>query len=363
MRPALALLVVGTACGRIGFDHAAGGGDGPPDGAAMTPPGLACSETRSLGAAGITGVALQAVATARGLAALWLDPGGVLRGATWATDAGGAVIAGSTVEIAPGPFEQLWVAANGDEILAATQGGTSVTARILRGDLTTLVPEAGMGTGTFEGRDPLAARRGRPGFVAIAAAGAAPAIYEVDGASTPTPHPLAALAAHGAASIAADADGYAVITEHADQYGPGCWYSKVDDAFALASGPGSLESTQQADCDSSTVSASAGPMGAGVAWMDRDPINAYVEFRGTISGGNVASLSGETGTAQPLVTATSTGFAALYRSSAGLRAFDAAGSRTLSATAVLADLVTWADRALVLWTTPAGAPQLTRLCP
>jgi hypothetical protein len=369
MRSALALLVVVAACGRIGFDlktdpdDASPPDDGIPPGDAMTPPALACGETRSAGAAAITGSGLKAVVTARGLAALWIDPGGVLRGAIWKTDADGAVIAQSPLEIAPGPFTQLWAAANDDAILVATQESANVTGHFLKGDLTALLPSGSLGTGPLAGRDPIARRRGGPGFVAIANAAPKPAIYEIDGGGAPVSHPLEALAAHGVPSIAADLDSYAVITEYADQFGPGCWYSKVDDAFVLQSGPGSVESTQQADCDSSTVSATAGSMGVGIAWMDRDPVNSYVELRGTAAGGNVASMSGELNVELPLVTATATGFAAIYRSSAGLRAFDAAGTRTLSPTAVLADLVTWADRAIVVWTSATGAPQLTRLCP
>jgi hypothetical protein len=367
MRPALALLVVAAACGRLGFDPAAREGDAHPpgdaSGDAAPPPELACNETRSAGAAPITGSALEAVVTARGLAAVWLDSGGALRGSTWTTDENGGPVPQAPVDIAPGPFSKLWAAANGDQLLVAALAGANVTGHFLKDDLTPYLPSSSLGTGPLTGRDPIARRRGGAGFVAIAIAGAQPAIYEIDGAGPPASHPLTTLPSHAAPSIAADSAGYAVVTELADQFGPGCWYSKIDDAFAPAGGPGYVESTQQADCDSSTVSASAGPMGAGIAWMDRDPVNSYVEFRGTAGGGNVASMSGEMSTALPIVTATSAGFAVIYRSSAGLRAFDGAGARTLAPVAGLADLVTWADRAIVVWTTATGAPQLTRLCP
>src|SRR5829696_3400364 len=94
----LLLVVVASACGRLGFDAAAHGGDaGPGDGApggdAAVPPALACGETKSAGAAAITGSGLEAVVTPRGLAAFWLDTGGALYGVTWQTDAGGGVIA------------------------------------------------------------------------------------------------------------------------------------------------------------------------------------------------------------------------------------------------------------------------------
>jgi len=370
MRPALALLVLATACGRIGFDPARIGDDGgdaaasdglPP--ADTAPPALACAETRSAGTATITGKALEAVLTARGLAALWIDDAGALRGITWSTDAAGGVVPGAPTTIAAGPFQQLWAAANGDEILAVADAGPDLIGHFLKGDLTPLRPTITAGSGPIFGRAPIAPRRGGPGFVAVASDAGETAIHEIDGGNQPVPHPIAALALHGAPSIAADATGYAVITEYADQYGPGCWYSRVDEAFALGSGPGYVESTQQADCDSPIVAASAGPMGAGIIWMDRDPINVYVEFRGTAGGGNQANLGTETSPGQPNVTATSAGFVATFRSAAGLHAFDKAGSRKLSATTGLADLVTWGDVALVVWADAAGAPQLTRLCP
>ena len=214
----------------------------------------------------------------------------------------------------------------------------------------------------FAGRHPFTYKRGGSGFVGITQAGSAPIAYDISPPAQPVLHALLSLALHTTPSIAADHDGYAVVTEKADQYGPGCWYSKINDSFAFAGGPASIESTQQADCDSSTVSASAGPAGAGIAWLDRDPVNAYAEFRGTAAGSGVASLSGEL-PRNPIVTATSTGFALLYRAQLGVRVFDAAGRRTLVAFDALADLVTWADRAIVVWSTPGGQPQLTRLCP
>ncbi|HWO26447.1 MAG TPA: hypothetical protein VNO30_47290 [Kofleriaceae bacterium] len=361
---AMAAVAATTACGRFGFDPSgdAHPSDGSPDGD-PTPLALACGETRSAGAATLKGSTLAAVATARGLAALWLDSTGTLRGTTWTTDASGGLHEHAAVELAAGPFSELWAAANGDAILAATQAGGDATGHFLRGDLTKSQPSGALGVGALSGRDPIASRRGGPGFVAIAIAGPKPAIYELTGAEPPPQHLLVELVDHAVPSIAADAGSYAVITEFADQFGAGCWYSKVDDAFGFAGGPGSVESTQQADCDSATVAAAAGPLGAGIAWMDRDPANSYVEFAGTGGGGNVASMSGETDVGLPLVTGTSTGFAVAYRSSAGLRVFDRGGARTLAATAPLVDLVTWSDLALVLWTTATGAPQLTRLCP
>jgi len=96
----------------------------------------------------------------------------------------------------------------------------------------------------------------------------------------------------------------------------------------------------------------------------RDPVNSYVAFRGTASGGNTASMTGEVGAGRPLITATSTGFAVAYRSALGLRVFDGAGTRTLDPDPAVFDLVTWADRAVLVWTTIGDArPRLTRLCP
>jgi hypothetical protein len=98
--------------------------------------------------------------------------------------------------------------------------------------------------------------------------------------------------------------------------------------------------------------------------MDRDPVNSYVMFRGTAGGGNTASMTGEVGAGQPILTATSAGFAVAYRSALGLRVFDRAGIRSLDPDPAVFDLVTWADRAIVVWTTPGDArPRLTRLCP
>lgn len=99
-------------------------------------------------------------------------------------------------------------------------------------------------------------------------------------------------------------------------------------------------------------------------WMDRDPVNSYVEFLGAAAGGNVASVSGEVGAGQPIITATSTGFAVAYRSALGLRVFDRAGTRTFDPDPALFDLVTWADRAILVWTKVGDArPRLTCLCP
>ncbi len=368
MRWAFVLVAAAAGCGRLGFDAVA-----QSDGAsvladatdAMSPQAiaLACNETKVANAAAIGGTALQAVVTTRGLAALWLDPGGALRGTTWKAAPGGVAVVEDAVAIAPGPFSNVWVAANRDEILVVTENGSSRAARLLREDLTPIDPAMALTIEPLTGREPLTPRRGGgPGFIAIASA-AQPTIYEIDGRTAPVAHPLPALISHGLTSIAADSDGYAVVTEFADQFGPGCWYSKVSDAFAVTLGPGFLETTQQADCDSSTVSASAGPPGAGMAWMDRDPVSSNAEFRGTGGASGTASGPGEAGVGLPIVAATSTGFAVVYRSSLGVRVHDAAGVRTLAASAGFVDLVTWADRAIVVWTTMSGAAQLTRLCP
>jgi hypothetical protein len=368
VRLAFVLLAV-TGC-RIGFDplSQADDGDAGAPGDAGPAPELACGDTLTTTAAPISANALEAVVTSRGLAALWLGPGGALLGTTWRAVTGdGVEVVEDAVPIAQGAFTRLWAAASGDEIFVVTWDSSALVGRLLRGDLTPLAAPAGnpiaLGSAPFGGRDPITRKRGAPGFVVITSAGEQPGLFEVP---PPTPgigYLINELRFHGAPSIAADGDGYAFVTELADGFGPGCWSSKLDDDFQFRSGPASLESTQQADCDSSTVAPSDGPAGAGMAWMDRDPVNSYVEFRGTVRGSGAASLPGETGVGLPAITGTSTGFAVLYRSAAGVRVFDAAGARTLAPASALADLVTWADRAIVVWAVPGGAPRLTRLCP
>jgi len=231
------------------------------------------------------------------------------------------------------------------------------------GDLTSSHADASLGTAAPGGREPFTRKRGGTSFVGITIAGEQPGIFELPPPSMPIGHLVTELRFHGAPSIAADNDGYAVTSELADQFGSGCWVSKLSETFALVAGPGSLELTQEADCDSSTVAASTGAVGAAMAWMDRDPANSYAAFRAPAGGSSTASMAGEIGVGLPIVTATSTGAAVLYRSNAGVRVFDAAGARTLAPQAALADLVTWGDRAIAVWTASSGAVQLTRLCP
>lgn len=364
-----AVVTAATACGRLGFEPAAGGGDGrPPGDATVAPaPELACGETRSAGDATIEGSAFEAVVTARGLAAFWIDAGGVLRGTTWSASPSGGIASHEPVKIALGPFTQLRVAANGDEILVAAQAGSSIATHFLKGDLTPLRPSGDLGGGTLDGREPLAARRGGPGFVAIKTDGAQTTIYEVDGVSPPVPHPLAALAKHTAASVAADAGNYAVVTELADPAGSGCWYSTVNDAFAVTREPLALEAPAQDTCDSVILSATPALQGVAIAWIQRAPTSAYMALKATrtISSGTHTLGTNEAGIALPIAALTSvpSGFTLLYRSATGLRAHSEAGFHTLAPSFGLADLVTWADRPIVVWTTSAGAPQLTRLCP
>jgi hypothetical protein len=369
------VLVAAAACGRIGFEATSGrgGDDAATDGGAtddaagdgpqaMPGPGLACSETVTASAARIGGVALEAVVTPRGLAAFWIGVGGALFATTWTAASGTPTVVQDGAMLAPGPFTQLWATANGDEILVATLGA-EMTVHFFHGDLTASHADISLGMSALGGREPFTRKRGGTGFVVISSAGDQPGVFELPPPNPGVAHLLTELRFHAAPSIAADTDGYAVVTELADQFGPGCWYSKVSDAFGVAAGPGTLETTQQADCDSSTVAASTGAAGAAMAWMDRDPANSYATFRATAGGSGTASMANEVGVGLPIVTATSTGVAALYRSSAGVRVFDAAGARTLAPSTALADLVTWDDRALVVWTTAAGAVQLTRLCP
>lgn len=363
------LLVAVAACGRIGFDAATvgdAGRDAAADagGDAPMPPGpvLACRETVTAGSARILATALEAVVTPRGLAVLWLG-GGDLLGTTWSAAPDGSVtLLKDGVLIARGPFIQLWATANGDEILVATQG-VNMTVHFLHGDLTTSHADASLGMSPPGGREPFTRRRGGAGFVGIAPAGDQVGIVELPPPATPRVRLIVELQFHAAPSITADTDGYAVVSELADQFGPGCWYSKLDDTFNVVAGPGSLESTQQADCDSSTVAPSNGAAGAAMAWMDRDPASSYAAFRATGGASGTASMSAEIGVGSPVVTATSTGVAVLYRSPTGIRMFDDAGARTLAQLGAQADLVTWGDRAIAVWADPTGMVRLTRLCP
>jgi hypothetical protein len=367
VRLALALLLV-TGCGRIGFDAIGASDDAPPDdgGAqvdAMLPFELACSETMTAPASPIAGIAFDAVATTNRLIVVWIDAAGALFATSWQASASGVEVVKDAISVDLGPFTRLWTAANGNELLVAAQGTAGTTAYFLHEDLFKTRDFISLGGNGFAGRNPITRKRGGPGFVAITIGGDDPAVFDLPSSVPPLVALLPGLRFHASPSIAADADGYSVVTELADQFGPGCWYSKVSDGFVLVSGPGSLESTQQADCDTSTIAASAGPAGAARGWMDRDPVNSYVEFRGSAGGSGTASMPGETGVGLPVVAATSTGFAVLYRSTAGVRVFDDAGRRTLAPPSALADLVTWADSALAVWTAPGGVTQLTRLCP
>jgi hypothetical protein len=359
-----------TGCGRIGFDplicdDTDPTGDGGLGDDAMLPFDLGCNQTITANAMPITGRALEAVVTDHRLVVAWINAAGVMYATSWQATASGVAPVKQAVMIDTGPYTQMWTAANGNELLLAGKGPSEVTAFFLHEDLFKTAPIASLGSVGFTGRNPFTRKRGGAGFIAITSAGGAePAVYDLpQSGGLPLVSLITELRSHGAPSIAADTDGYAVVTELADQFGPGCWYSKLRDDMRLASGPGSLESTQQADCDTSTTAAMAGPAGAAMVWMDRDPVNSYVEFRGTVRGSGTASMSGEMGTGLPLVTATSNGFAVLYRSTAGVRVFDDAGARTIAPSDALADLVTWNDAALAVWTTPAGAVQLTRLCP
>jgi hypothetical protein len=367
------MFVAAAACGRIDFDRVPSGDAGPfddahPPGDSGPPPSLACGETLTATAGALSGSGpLTAAVVGRHLVALWIDGGGALRGTTWTAAAAGAMVAQDGVAIAPGPVTgPMWATTNGDTMLVAATEASQVVARFLHEDLSTALPDLPLGGSlASSGRHPIARERTGTGFVVISIGGDVPAIAVIrNGMSPNQAFLLQELPFHGVPSIAEDLDGYAVVTELADQYGPGCWLTRLTDSFAVTAGPGFLESTQQADCDSSTATASAGASGAGMAWMDRDPVNSFVAFRGTASGGNTASMTGEVDAGQPILTATSTGFAVAYRSALGLRVFDGAGTRTLDPDPALFDLVTWADRAILVWTKLGDArPRLTRLCP
>lgn len=372
VRRAVVIFIAAAACGRIGFDGVPSGDAGPFDDANLSgdggPPALMCEETVTGTAGALSGSGpLTAAVVGRHLVALWIDGGGALRGTTWTAAPAGVMLAQDGVAIAPGPVAgPMWATTNGDTMLVATTETSQAVARFLHEDLSPALPDLPLGSSLVSsGRHPIARERTGTGFVVISIGGDVPAITVIRNGMNPNQIVLLqGLQFHGVPSIAEDLDGYAVVTELADQYGPGCWLSHLTDSFAVTAGPGTLESTQQADCDSSTATTSAGASGAGLAWMDRDPVNSYVAFRGTASGGNTASMTGEVGAGQPIITATSTGFAVAYRSSLGLRVFDRAGTRTLDPDPAGFDLVTWADRAVLVWTTIGDArPRLTRLCP
>jgi hypothetical protein len=373
VRRAVVIFVAAAACGRIGFDRSPSGDAGPFDDAdppgdgGPTPP-LLCGETftNTAGALSSSGP-LTAAVVGRHLVALWIDGGGALRGTTWTAAPSGVTVAQDGVAIAPAPIAgPMWATTNGDTMLVVTTEASQAVLRFLHEDLSPALPKLPLGGSLVSsGRHPITRERNGTGFVVIAIGGDVPAIAVIRNGMPPNQaFLLLDLRFHGVPSIADDRNGYAVVTELADQFGPGCWLTRLADSFAVTAGPGSLESTQQADCDSSIATASAGASGAGTAWMDRDPVNSYVEFRGTDGGGNTASMSGEVGAGQPLITATSTGFAVAYRSALGLRVFDRGGPRTLDPDPVVFDLVTWADRAILVWTKLGDArPRLTRLCP
>lgn len=322
-------------------------------------PSLACGQTVEVLATPIAGRAIHAVSTSRGLAVVWLDAAGHVFGTTLQAEAGSAAVVRDAVQLTQYASTKLWVAANRDQILVLTEG-TRVTANLLRDDLTPITSSQLAAPGTLDGRTPIAARRGGPGFVVIATATAT--IYALDGAIV-TEHPQPRLAGLAALSIAADRDSYAVVGEMQDMFGFGCWYAQINDTFGFVRGPGALESTQQADCDSAIASASVARSGAALAWMEHDLAASSVWFasigdqlsaRQATSGGSIGG---------PLVTATSSGPAITWRSPAGLHGFDSAGARVVGDMVGLATLVTWNDRALAVWTTPPGALRLGRLCP
>lgn len=367
------LFVAAAACGRIGFDGLSSGDAGPsddasPPGDAGPPPGLMCGETLTATAGALSGTGpLAAAVVGRHLVAVWIDGGGALRGTTWIAATDGVLVAQDGVAIAPGPAAgPMWATTNGDTMLVAATEDSQTVLRFLHEDLSTALPSLPLGGSlASSGRHPIARERTGTGFVVIGTGANVPIIAVIRNGMSPKQAVLLQdLPSHGVPSIAEDLDGYAVVTELADQFGPGCWLTHLTDDFAVTAGPGFLESTQQADCDSSTATASAGPSGAGTAWMDRDPVNSSVAFRGTAGGFHFASMTGEVGAGQPILTATSTGFVVAYRSALGLRVFDRGGTRTLDPDPALFDLVTWADRAIVVWTKLGDArPRLTRLCP
>lgn len=373
MRLGVVILVAVAGCGRVGFDALRpAAGDAGPDAAstdgAPAPP-LMCDQTViSPGTLSGPGPLAVAVVGDR-LAALWIDADDALRGTTWTAAPDGVAVASDGVLLASGPLVgPVWAAGNGDTLLVAATSNTEVVARFLHADLSQAFPITPLGRATsFAGRHPITRARTGRDFVAILLppnGSGGPVIATIDSGTRSQLQAVPGLAGHGAPSIADDRTGYTVVTELADQFGPGCWSSALDDSFAMAAGPSFLETTQQADCDSSTVTSSAGAGGAGLTWMERDPASSIVELRGSAGENLTASATGEANPGQPVIAATSTGFAVAYRSAQGLRVFDRAGTRTLDPSPALFDLVTWDDDAIVVWTKTGDArPRLTRLCP
>jgi hypothetical protein len=368
VRVLVVLLVAATACGRLRFDPVEGSEDArPPDDSGPSGDGepepaleIACGETVGPGTTMI-GRVLEAAVTTRGLAAVWLDNAGMVFGTVLQAAPGGVAVVRAAVPITSNVSTKLWVAANGDDLMVLTQDA-GLTASLLRGDLTAVGRSVTLDPTSLDGRAPIARRRGGSGFVAIASSSTPPTIYETEGASV-IAHPLPALVGHTAASIVVDRDSYAVVTEAQGRIESACWYTQVTDMFAAVQGPASIVSTEQAGCDSVTASASAGLAAAAMAWRESDPASSSVWFNDTSGQAGATSVASDPGPGLPLITATSAGLAVTWRSSLGLRARDASGVRTISPTAGLSTLVTWDDRAIVVWTTPAGELQLTRLCP
>lgn len=349
------LLAASVGCGRVGFDATV-----PPDAAA--PLTLACGETVIAAASPIEGRELKVVATKHQLIALWLDAAGALFGTTWMASPDGVVVVRDAVAIAPGPYTQLWAAANDDAITLAVLGDAGVTALFLANNLTVSHIAWPMGPMASLGRHPLTRAGPTPGFVMSVTSGDDPGVLELP-TDAPGTYLFPERRFHVLPSIATDLSSYAVVTELAEPTGSSCWYSWMHLAFSFEKMPAiPLATTQQVDCDSVSVASSAGPGGAGMVWLEHDPANTYVQFRGTSGGSGTASVAGEVGVRSPSITATPDGFAVIYWSSAGLRVFDGGGTRTLTDSARLADLVTWDEHALVVWTTASGA-HLTRLCP
>jgi hypothetical protein len=350
------LLALSAGCGRFEFDAIA-----PAD--AVPALDLACGETVTTRASPIAGRTLKVVATKNRLVALWLDAAGALFGTTWTSTSEGAVVTRDAVAMDAGPYTQLWAAASDDSLAVAVSGDSGVTALFLRDDLTVSHVAWPMGPMAQLGRHPVTRASPAPGFVMSITLSSDLGVFELP-TEAPATYVFPERRSHVLPSIAADASSYAIVTELAEPTGSSCWYSWMHLALSLEKMPAvPLGTTQQVACDSVSVASSAGPHGAGIVWLEHDPANTYVQFRGTGSGGGTASMAGELGVKSPSITATPDGFALLYWSLAGLRVFDGAGTRTLTDSALLADLVTWDERALVVWTTSSGAPRLTRLCP
>lgn len=392
MRVGPALYLVAAACGRIAFDRAApiadpgipddgalgmdpGSGDTDADatlpmdaGGIISAPVIACGETVILPGSAITGSSFRALGTVSRIVAVWLGTDGVPRATTWDADRDGAVrLRQDAVALSTAPLTNLWAAVDGAFVGVVVQDASGVTAQFLASDLSPITGATLRDAVQLDGRAPVT-RRHKGGFVTIEQSSGV-LIEEIDLEGVHFSYDIPALMGHRFASIAAegagDGDGYVVVTEADDAFGPACWFTKLDDQFAVVGTPVSIESTQQADCDSSIAAPRLGPPGVGMAWMERDPANSTVALRGTgADTSNVvfAGGPGEVDVGSPIITSTSTGFAVAYRSADGLHVFDAAGSRRLAAVG-FADLATWFDNAIAVWTTPAGEPRMTRLCP